>query len=74
MACELENLNRAPKWRTIQICSDSQAALLAIVFSKVKSRLVFECKNTLNDLAGRNKVIPTHLGPRTLRCPGKRGG
>ncbi|KAJ8972490.1 hypothetical protein NQ317_010307 [Molorchus minor] len=45
--------------RTIQICLDSRAALLAIESSKVKSRLVLECKKTLNDLASRNKVILT---------------
>ncbi|KAJ8971488.1 hypothetical protein NQ317_004598 [Molorchus minor] len=62
----LENLNKAPKGRTIQIFSDSWAALLAIESSKVKSRLVLECKKTLNDLASRNKVIltwvPGHSG------------
>ncbi|KAJ8966610.1 hypothetical protein NQ317_004368 [Molorchus minor] len=47
LACELENLKRAPKERTIQICSDSRAALL--------------CKKTLNDLASRNKVILTWI-------------
>ncbi|KAJ8975490.1 hypothetical protein NQ317_012212 [Molorchus minor] len=52
--------------RTIQICSDSRAALLAIESSKVKSRVVLECKKALNDLASRNKVIltwdPGHSG------------
>ncbi|KAJ8982481.1 hypothetical protein NQ317_019264 [Molorchus minor] len=68
LACGLENLKMAPKGRTIQICSDGQAALLAIEFSKVESRLVIECKKTLNDLASCNKVIltwvPGHSGAR----------
>ncbi|KAJ8983921.1 hypothetical protein NQ317_012141 [Molorchus minor] len=42
--------------------------LLAIESSKLKSRLVPECKKTLNDLASRNKVIltwvPEHSGVR----------
>ncbi|KAJ8976499.1 hypothetical protein NQ317_018443 [Molorchus minor] len=62
----------AEKGRTIQIFSDSQAALLLISLliesSNVKSRLVLECKKTLNDLASRNKVIftwvPGHSGVR----------
>ncbi|KAJ8972261.1 hypothetical protein NQ317_010755 [Molorchus minor] len=56
------------KRRTIQICSDSQAALLAIESSKVKSRHVLECKKTLNDPASCNKLIltlvPGHSGVR----------
>ncbi|KAJ8964706.1 hypothetical protein NQ317_016622 [Molorchus minor] len=68
LAYGLENLKKAPKGRTIQICSDSRAASLAIESSKVKSRLVLECKKTLNDLASRNKVIltwvPGHSGVR----------
>lgn len=66
LACGLENLKRVPKGKTIQICSDSQAALLAIQSSKVRSRLVLECKKTLNDLAIHNRVIltwvPGHSG------------
>ncbi|KAJ8977462.1 hypothetical protein NQ317_000039 [Molorchus minor] len=68
LACGLENLKKAPKGRTIQICSDSRAALLTIESSKVKSRLVLKCKKTLNNLASRNKVIltwvPGHSGVR----------
>ncbi|KAJ8972907.1 hypothetical protein NQ317_001578 [Molorchus minor] len=51
LTCGLKNLKKAPERRTIQICSDSQAVFLAIESSKVKSRLVLECKKTLNDLA-----------------------
>ncbi|KAJ8972662.1 hypothetical protein NQ317_014021 [Molorchus minor] len=47
------------KRRTIQICSDSQVALLAIKSSKVNSQLVLECKKTINDLACRNRVMLT---------------
>ncbi|KAJ8981298.1 hypothetical protein NQ317_004034 [Molorchus minor] len=58
----LKNLKRAPKGRTIRFVGQ----LLSIESSKVKSRLVLECKKTLNDLASRNKVIltwvPGHTG------------
>ncbi|KAJ8949905.1 hypothetical protein NQ318_010539 [Aromia moschata] len=42
LACGMEILKTAPKRRTIQICTDSQAALMAIESSKVKSRLVLK--------------------------------
>ncbi|KAJ8948088.1 hypothetical protein NQ318_008439 [Aromia moschata] len=52
--------------RMILICTDSQAALMAIESSKVKSRLVLDCKKILNDLASCNRVIltwvPGHSG------------
>ncbi|KAJ8961489.1 hypothetical protein NQ318_014737 [Aromia moschata] len=59
LACGMEILKTAPKRRTIQICTDSQAALMAIESSKVKSRLVLDCKMILNDLASCNRVILT---------------
>ncbi|KAJ8944613.1 hypothetical protein NQ318_011469 [Aromia moschata] len=66
LACAMEILKTAPKRRTIQICTDSQAALMAIESSKVKSRLVLDCKKILNDLASCNRVIltwvPGHSG------------
>ncbi|KAJ8944225.1 hypothetical protein NQ318_001645 [Aromia moschata] len=66
LACRMEILKTAPKRRTIQICTDSQAALMAIESSKVKSRLVLDCKKILNDLASCNRVIltwvPGHSG------------
>ncbi|KAJ8934510.1 hypothetical protein NQ318_012984 [Aromia moschata] len=66
LACGMEVLKTAPKRRTIQICTDSQAALMAIESSKVKSRLVLDCKKILNDLASCNRVIltwvPGHSG------------
>ncbi|KAJ8980566.1 hypothetical protein NQ317_013073 [Molorchus minor] len=44
---------------------------VAIESSKVKSRLAFECKKTLNDLASRNNVTltwdPGHSGVRGNR-------
>ncbi|KAJ8949103.1 hypothetical protein NQ317_006990 [Molorchus minor] len=68
LACGLESLKRVPNGRIIQICSESQAAWLAIESSKVKSRLALECKMTLNDLASRNQVtltwVPGHSGVR----------
>ncbi|KAJ8938743.1 hypothetical protein NQ318_016038 [Aromia moschata] len=66
LACGMEILKTAPKRRTIQICTDSQAALMIIESSKVKSRLVLDCKKILNDLASCNRVIltwvPGHSG------------
>ncbi|KAJ8938082.1 hypothetical protein NQ318_021756 [Aromia moschata] len=66
LACGMEILKTAPKRRTIQICTDSQAALMAIESSKVKSRLVLDCKKILNDLASCNIAIltwvPGHSG------------
>ncbi|KAJ8946694.1 hypothetical protein NQ318_006951 [Aromia moschata] len=66
LACGMEILKTAPKRRTIQICTDSQAALMAIESSKVKSRLILDCKKILNDLASCNRVIltwvPGHSG------------
>ncbi|KAJ8950819.1 hypothetical protein NQ318_012681 [Aromia moschata] len=66
LACGMEILKTAPKRRTIQICTDSQAALMAVESSKVKSRLIFDCKKILNDLASCNRVIltwvPGHSG------------
>ncbi|KAJ8938814.1 hypothetical protein NQ318_006435 [Aromia moschata] len=48
------------------LCTDSQAALMSIESSKVKSRLVLDCKKILNDLASCNRVIltwvPGHSG------------
>ncbi|KAJ8952583.1 hypothetical protein NQ318_004128 [Aromia moschata] len=66
LACGMEILKTAPKRRTIQICTDSQAALMAIESNKVKSQLVLDCKKILNDLASCNRVIltwvPGHSG------------
>ncbi|KAJ8961383.1 hypothetical protein NQ318_014627 [Aromia moschata] len=66
LACGMDILKTAPKRRTIQICTDRQAALMAIESSKVKSRLVLDCKKILNDLASCNRVIltwvPGHSG------------
>ncbi|KAJ8941264.1 hypothetical protein NQ318_016929 [Aromia moschata] len=59
LACGMEILKTAPKRRTIQICTDSQAALMAIESSKVKSQFVLDCKKILNDLASCNRVILT---------------
>ncbi|KAJ8967828.1 hypothetical protein NQ317_011283 [Molorchus minor] len=53
--------------KNLQICSDSQATLLAIESSNMKSRYL-ESKKTLNDLASRNTVmitwVPGHSGVR----------
>ncbi|KAJ8958286.1 hypothetical protein NQ318_017432 [Aromia moschata] len=66
LACGMEIPKTSPKRRTIQICTDSQASLMAIESSKVKSRLVLDCQKILNDLASCNRVIltwvPGHSG------------
>ncbi|KAJ8954607.1 hypothetical protein NQ318_003140 [Aromia moschata] len=60
----------APKRRMIQICTDSQAVLMAIESSKVKSRLVLDCKKySKDDLASCNRVILTWV-PRHSGVPG----
>lgn len=50
----------------IYICTDSESAIKAIQSPMVKSRMVQECKTTLNNLAARNKVtllwVPGHSG------------
>ncbi len=52
--------------KTIIICSDSQAALKALVSSRVTSRLTLDCAEDLQRLARRNtlqlKWIPAHSG------------
>ncbi|KAJ8941027.1 hypothetical protein NQ318_004184, partial [Aromia moschata] len=58
LACGMEILKTAPKWRTIQICTDSQAALMAVESSKI-----------LNDLASCNRVILTWV-PGHSSVPG----
>lgn len=51
---------------TIYICSDSQSAIEAIGSTLVKSKMVHECKQRLNELGSRNKVtliwVPGHEG------------
>ncbi|KAJ8978850.1 hypothetical protein NQ317_004461 [Molorchus minor] len=66
LACGLENLKRAPKRKTIQICSDSRAASLVIESSKVKSRLVLECNKTLQPYSNKAILtwVPGHSGVR----------
>jgi ribonuclease HI len=52
--------------RTIVVCSDSQAAIKAIIQTETVSTLVKECKAILNDLSARNQVkllwVPGHEG------------
>lgn len=66
LACCQENLRRAYCDRHIYICSDSQAALKALDNIRVDSKLVFECRQTLDMLAKRNCVklvwVPGHQG------------
>jgi hypothetical protein len=52
--------------KTIWICSDSQAALLALSFHTKSSRLVLQCQNSLQRLSIHNGVQrfwgPGHCG------------
>jgi hypothetical protein len=57
--------------KTICICSDSQAALLALGSHTVSSRLVLQCRNSLQGLSIYNRVqlfwAPGHCGMVFLR-------
>lgn len=50
--------------KRIYICSDSQSAIKAVSSTLVKSKMVYECKRSLNELGSRNKLsliwVPGH--------------
>ena len=52
--------------KSIFICTDSQSAIEAVSSPLVRSKMVVECKQRLNDLCGNNKVtlmwVPGHEG------------
>jgi ribonuclease HI len=52
--------------KTINICSDSRATLLALSSHTVSSRLVLQCRNSLQGLSIQNGVqlfwVPGHCG------------
>jgi hypothetical protein len=52
--------------KTICICSDWRAALLALSSPTVSSRIVFQCRNSLQGLSIHNRVqlfrVPSHCG------------
>jgi hypothetical protein len=51
----------------ISICSDSRAALMALKSYTVSSRVVVQCRSSLQELALSNRVrlvwVPGHCGP-----------
>jgi ribonuclease HI len=65
-ACTVENLNRNYKNRNICILSDSQAAIEALGKHQITSKLVWDCPQSLIQLAKRNRVqliwVPGHEG------------
>ncbi|KAL1447090.1 hypothetical protein WDU94_000567 [Cyamophila willieti] len=64
--CAEENLRRGYHGNAIHIFSDSQAAIKAINSFQVKSKLTWECQQTLLKLALHNRVylewVPGHKG------------
>ena len=65
-ACIMENLDRNYRNRNIYILSDSQAALKALDKHQINSKLVWDCHQTLMELAKHNRVqliwVPGHEG------------
>ena len=57
--CAQEIIKRGFKNKRIYICSDSQAALKALREDLTTSKLVSECKSTLQDLGRYNRVYLT---------------
>jgi ribonuclease HI len=66
MACSDYCLMECMTGKTICICSDSRAALLALSSHTVSSRLVLQCRNSLQRLSIHNRVqlfwVPGHCG------------
>jgi hypothetical protein len=71
LACSDYCLRECMTDKTICICSDSQAALLALGSHTVSSRLVLQCRNSLQGLSIYNRVqlfwAPGHCGMVFLR-------
>jgi hypothetical protein len=65
-ACVKENLDRNYRNKNIYILSDSQAALKALDKHQINSKLVWDCYQTLMELANHNRVQlvwpPEHEG------------
>jgi hypothetical protein len=65
-ACTVENLDRNYKNRNIYILSDSQAAIKALDKHQITSKLVWDCHQSLKQLARHNRVqliwVPGHEG------------
>jgi len=64
--CAEINLKKRLNGTNINIISDSQAALKALCSSTVKSKLVWQCQESLRELSSKNKVhlwwTPGHEG------------
>jgi ribonuclease HI len=65
-ACAAENLDRNYRHRNIYILSDSEAALKALDKHQINSKLVWDCYQSLIELASHNRVqlvwVPGHEG------------
>jgi ribonuclease HI len=61
-ACTVENTDRNYKNRTIYILSDSQAAIKALGKYHITSKLLWDCHQSLTQLAKHNRVMPGHEG------------
>jgi ribonuclease HI len=66
MACSDYCLRECMTGKTIDICSESQVALLALSLHTVSSRLVLQSRNSLQGLSIHNRVqlfwVPGHCG------------
>jgi ribonuclease HI len=56
MACTVENIDRNYRNRNIYILSDSQAAIKALDSYQINSKLVWDCHQSLIQLAEHNRV------------------
>jgi ribonuclease HI len=65
-ACADENIDRNYKNRSIYILSDSQAAIKALDKHQITSKLVWDCHQSLTQLARRKRIqpiwVPGHEG------------
>jgi ribonuclease HI len=68
LACVCEIQNRAGSEKYISVCSDSQAALKALLAMKTTSPLVRQCQRALDDISTYHSVglfwVPGHSGIR----------
>jgi hypothetical protein len=66
LACSDFYLRECMTGKTVCICSDSRAALLALSSHTVSSKLEFQCRNSLQGLFIHNRVqllwVPGHCG------------
>jgi ribonuclease HI len=64
MACSEYCISEGIVNRAVSICSDSRAALLAIKSYAVSFRVVLQCRNSLQKLSNRVRLVwvPGHCG------------